>query len=158
MGRKNPMALLFVCLMLGAMFAGTAYIARPNTVKADDLLIEEIEEPGIITVSGSSTLSSEPDQSIILLEVSAKEIKAVDARDKVAKILNSLFSKLRQLGLTNDDMQTTDYRISPVYEYINNERVFTGYRVVCSIKLTVKNLNNILRRGKIVTPISLRKS
>ncbi|MFH1101251.1 MAG: SIMPL domain-containing protein [Methanobacteriota archaeon] len=161
----NMMALLMGCLVFVGTLAGTFYITKPSIAQASDITNVIEEEPGQITVTGSAVVTTEPNQVAIMLEIQALHLKAATAKNQVSTLLNKVLTALRNLGLNNKDIQTTGYRIQPEYEYNYNTRTFVGYRVICSLKITVKNLDKAgtvidtsVDAGSLVTSITFELS
>ena len=141
------MAFFMACLMLGGALCGALIISTQGTVQATDILNDVNQKIGYVSVTGSATIHSDPDQVIIMLEISTLNMKATLAKNQAATVLNQVLTALRNLGLTNNDMQTTSYQIRPEFKYENSINVFKGYRVVCSIKVTLKNMD---KAGRII--------
>ena len=87
-----------------------------------------------ISVSGSATVSSDPDTLIIVLGVESEAKTANASLSQNSNSLNSVISSLTNSGLTEDDIQTSNFSIYPTYDSIkdfngNWQQVLTGYRV-----------------------------
>jgi uncharacterized protein YggE len=87
-----------------------------------------------ISVSGSATASSNPDTLVIVLGVESEAKTANESLSQNSNSLNSVISSLTNSGLTEDDIQTSNFSIYPTYDSIkdfngNWQQVLTGYRV-----------------------------
>lgn len=143
MGKVNWTSVLVAGIVIIGTLAGMSLAIRPSTVDAGDILGEhECEETGEITMIGSAEIESEPDLIVIYLKIQARDKdSAVAAKDKVAEIIDKVLKGLKELGLEDDDIETTGYNIQPEYEWINNRRVFKRYLVTCNMKVTVKDFD-----------------
>ena len=87
-----------------------------------------------ISVSGSATASSNPDTLVIVLGVESEAKTANESLSQNSNSLNSVISSLTNSGLSEDDIQTSNFSIYPMYDSIkdfngNWQQVLTGYRV-----------------------------
>ena len=87
-----------------------------------------------ISVSGSATASSNPDSLVIVLGVESEAKTANESLSQNSNSLNSVISSLTNSGLSEDDIQTSNFSIYPMYDSIkdfngNWQQVLTGYRV-----------------------------
>ena len=94
-----------------------------------------------ISVSGSATASSNPDTLVIVLGVESEAKTANESLSQNSNSLNSVISSLTNSGLSEDDIQTSNFSIYPMYDSIkdfngNWQQVLTGYRV--SIILSIQ--------------------
>ena len=92
---------------------------------------------GGIRVSGTGTVSVEPDVAILQVGVEVFAGKVSTARSEASKAMDSVVSVLKKEGVEEKDIQTTRFNIYPRYDYeevtINGKRigtqVLTGYTV-----------------------------
>ncbi|MBT3474330.1 MAG: SIMPL domain-containing protein [Thaumarchaeota archaeon] len=87
-----------------------------------------------ISVTGSATVSSEPDTLIVVLGVESEAKTANESLSKNSNSLNSVISSLTNSGISKDDIQTSNFRINPLYDSIkdsngNYQQILIGYRV-----------------------------
>ena len=87
-----------------------------------------------ISVSGTATASSSPDSLVIVLGVESEAKTANESLSQNSNSLNSVISSLTNSGLSEDDIQTSNFSIYPMYDSIkdfngNWQQVLTGYRV-----------------------------
>jgi len=66
---------------------------------------------------------------------------AIIARDEAAEIIDRVLKSLKDLGITEDDIETTSYEIEAKYEWKNNIRVFKGFEVIVTMKVTLKDFD-----------------
>lgn len=58
---------------------------------------------------------------------------------KISEIINTL----KRLGVSSEDIETQAYIIDPQYDYIDGKQVFRGYKVVHSLKVTIRDVDRI---------------
>ena len=87
-----------------------------------------------ISVTGSAIASSEPDTLIVILGVESEAKTANESLSKNSDSLNSVISSITTSGISKDDIQTSNFRIYPLYDSIkdsngNYQQILIGYRV-----------------------------
>ena len=102
---------------------------------SDELMTHWIEKydpsQNTISVSGSATASSEPDTLIVVLGVDSEAKTANESLSKNSNSLNSVISSLTGTGISEDDIQTSNFRIYPLYDFSDSKdkQILIGYRV-----------------------------
>ena len=110
---------------------------------------------GGIRVSGTGTVSVEPDVAILQVGVEVFAGKVSTARSEASKAMDSVVSVLKKEGVEEKDIQTTRFNIYPRYDYeevtINGKRigtqVLTGYTVNNTVKAKIYEIDKL---GKII--------
>ena len=140
--RINLAVIIGVVLVLA--FAVTFTQIENQAVSEDsDIITEELVTHWLekydpseqtISVSGSAIASSPPDTLIIVLGVESEAKTASDSLSQNSDALNSVISSLTNLGIPEDDIQTSNFRIYPIYDsiedsYGNYQQILIGYRV-----------------------------
>jgi len=87
-----------------------------------------------ISVTGSATAFSNPDTLIVVLGVESEAQTANESLLNNSNLLNSVISSLTNSGISEDDIQTSNFRIYPLYDSIkdsndNYQQILIGYRV-----------------------------
>jgi uncharacterized protein YggE len=99
-------------------------------------------------VSTSSDIKVTPDRATIRISVQTKATTAVSAAADNAKKQNAVLESLRKLGLTNEQLSTADYNVSPSYRYEQNRLpIPTGYEVTNTI---IADIRDITQVGKVL--------
>jgi hypothetical protein len=105
---------------------------------SDEVITHWIEKydpsENIISVTGSATASSDPDTLIVVLGVESEAKTANESLSQNSNTLNSVISSLTNSGISEDDIQTSNFRIYPLYDSIkdsngNYQQILIGYRV-----------------------------
>ena len=100
-----------------------------------------------ISVSGSSTISSNPDTLIIVLGVESEAKTANDSLSQNSDSLNSVISALFNSGISEDEIQTSNFSIYPIYDSIkdsngNWQQILNGYRVSNILLIQTDKINS----------------
>ena len=101
----------------------------------------------IISVSGSATASSNPDTLIIVLGVESEAKTANESLSQNSNSLNSVISSLKNSGISEDDVQTSNFSIYPLYDSIkdsngNWQQILNGYRVSNILSIQTEKIDS----------------
>ncbi|HWV25097.1 MAG TPA: SIMPL domain-containing protein [Thermomicrobiales bacterium] len=98
-----------------------------------------------ITVSGTGIVSVKPDTATVTLGVVHSEDKLKDAQDKVTSDLTEVTAKLKEAGIADDDLATSQYNVRPINEYDRNGNFkgVSSYEVSAALTVTVRDLGKL---------------
>jgi uncharacterized protein YggE len=98
-----------------------------------------------IAVSATSTIYAEPDLAIITFSVVNEAQTASKAMNENVKRMNAIISHLKQLGVDDKDLKTTNFNISLRYEQDNatRKRVLVGYQMYQSLLVKIRNFQKL---------------
>ncbi|WP_332697412.1 SIMPL domain-containing protein [Halalkalibacter lacteus] len=88
-------------------------------------------------VVGEGTVTTTPDRVLITLGVVTEDKSVVAAQQENAAAITAIIQGLTELGIQEESIQTTVYRIDPQYDFIEGEQVFRGYRVAHLLQVTI---------------------
>ena len=111
-----------------------------------------MEHPPIkatITVSGTGTVSVQPDTARLNLGILATDKTSTEAQRQVAVDMSSLLGILKESGVHDKDIKTANINIRPVAEYDRDHNYVgvSGYEVSSSLTVIVRDLESV---GKIL--------
>ncbi|WP_194841591.1 SIMPL domain-containing protein [Sporosarcina obsidiansis] len=104
-------------------------------------------ESRTITVWGEGAVKASPDTVHIVMSVNSRGMELNEIQQENAKRMNNVINSLIALGIPKSSIQTIDYQIRPVYDYVNGEQIFKGYEVVNTIRITI---NDVSKTGELV--------
>jgi uncharacterized protein YggE len=124
-------ALLLLAVLAGIV--GVLY-ARPATAQTS------VGVPGMrqVTVVGHGEIKGRPDTATIQIGVETEAPAAKDALAKNTEQAEALQAKLKELGVAEKDIQTSNFNIYPTYA--TDGRQITGYHVSNSVIVTIRDL------------------
>jgi len=97
----------------------------------------------VITVSGSGTVMGTPDRVTISFSVQTENSDVKLAQSSNSLAMNNVIDALAAAGVPRDQMKTTDYTITPVYQ--DDKGVFSSkvktYQVTNTLRVTLKDTN-----------------
>lgn len=91
-----------------------------------------------ITVNSSEQVAVVPDIAEIVYAVRTEAKDAASCQQQNNSDVNNVIGLLKNMGISETDIQTTDYYMYPIYNYSGNTQRITGYEA--STSLTVSNL------------------
>lgn len=92
----------------------------------------------IVTVNSSETVKVTPDIAQVVYCVRTQAKDASVCQQENTQSVSSVIAKLKELGVEERSIQTSDYYMNPVYNYSGNTARVTGYEATAT--LTVSDL------------------
>lgn len=109
--------------------------------------------PKTVVITGTGKTSAVPDVSTISFTIRSQS--ATDdtrtLQEDIAKKADSVFAKLREIGIEDKDIQTTNYSVNPKYSYRDcynkpdpcESRYVSGYEASESVDIKVRDTANV---------------
>lgn len=91
-----------------------------------------------ITVVGTGTSKATPDTVTVQVGVQSQAATAREALDQNGASMQALITKLKEAGIADKDLQTSNFGINPTYD--NDGRAVTGYQVSNSVTITIREI------------------
>jgi len=112
-----------------------------------------VQPTDTISVSGEGQASATPDIATFSFGVSADSAQVSDAQASVTTKTDAILAALKQLGIADADIQTSDYSIYPKYTYASTicqangicppqKQVPDGYTVSNSVTVKVRKIDS----------------
>jgi len=98
------------------------------------------DDPRVMTVDGTGLVSGTPDVLELFLGVDTRADSAGNALRKNSELTAGVLKVLRDAGVDEKDIQTTNLSISPVYD--DDGEVVIAYSVTNRVAATVRELND----------------
>lgn len=99
-------------------------------------------ETKTLSVSGSATLSEEPDRATILISVDTNASTALEAQQGNAKKMAAVQAAISLRGIALS-IETVSFSVSPRYEWEDDKYVQKGYDVSHTIKVKTQKLDRV---------------
>ena len=126
-------------LVIVAALAAAALIGPRQGISAPDGAL-----PRIVTVSGTGEVKTRPDMAIVNTGVATEGSTAQDALSKNNAAMTAVMNALKNAGVAEDDIQTSNFSLSPQYPpYQPNQTTpprISGYQVSNQVTARVKEL------------------
>ena len=139
--REKPMLAALVALFLLSLTAFFMLKAR-NEARHYKFIGVPLER-NTITVSGEGKVTAIPDIATLDLGTSIEKGTVAEAQKENTRIMNDLIAKLGGFGVDKKDIQTTNYTIYPVYDYLDGRSKLRGYTVTQNVHVKVRDLDKL---------------
>ncbi|MXY81051.1 MAG: DUF541 domain-containing protein [Gemmatimonadetes bacterium] len=93
-----------------------------------------------IHVTGSGSVTGEPDIATLDIGVSVERETVAEAREEAASAMTALINSLQANDVAKKDIKTENFSIYPQYDYTDDGRVLRGYRVNNTVRAKVRDL------------------
>ena len=93
-----------------------------------------------IHVTGSGSVTGEPDIATLDVGVSVERETVAEAREEAANAMTALINSLQANNVAEKDIKTENFSIYPQYDYTDDGRVLRGYRVNNTVRAKVRDL------------------
>lgn len=100
-------------------------------------------ERNTISVSGEGKVTAIPDIAAVDMGTSVERVSVSDAQAENTRVMNVFIADLAKNGVDAKDIQTSNYSISPAYDYLNGRTKLRGYVVAQSVHVKVRKLDNL---------------
>lgn len=132
-GLKNIIAaiiIFFLALFLYTKLAGPIpfVVNNYNTDKTDSFQTE-----------GKGSASAAPDEVTISFGVTKNSSSVADAQNQTNSAIENILKNLKNLGVSEKDLKTTNYSVNPNYSFEGTQRI-SGYTVSQNIELKLKDI------------------
>ncbi len=98
----------------------------------------------IISASASSDVKVVPDRATVRLGVQTRGSSAAAAASENATRQSAVIARLHALGLSNEQVYTVGYSVSPEFRYPQNEApIITGYTVSNTVVAELRDMKQI---------------
>ncbi|WP_051314898.1 SIMPL domain-containing protein [Alteribacter aurantiacus] len=94
-----------------------------------------------LRVKGEGSLSTAPDRANITVGAVTEATEVSEAQQENAQIISDVTAAISSLGVSEDNIQTVEYRIDTQYDFIDGKQVFRGYRVNHLLQITLDDVS-----------------
>lgn len=129
-------------LMLSAVpLTGVLLLACSGSAAQErSVVVQNRQQEGIV-VSGHGETSGRPDVALLVLGVSAERQTVKQARDDAATAMEAVIGAVKRRGVADKDVQTTQFRIEPQFDYRGGTSMLRAYRVTNLLTVKVRDLD-----------------
>lgn len=96
-----------------------------------------------ISVNGEGKVVGLPDVALASVGLLTENKDVVKAQTENTNKMNALINKIKGFDVDSKDIQTTNYSISPRYDWPDGKQVLRGYQVSQSLQLKIRDLGKI---------------
>jgi len=127
---------MLVVLVILSFLVGYALLTDSNNTD---------KQRGIIEVEGIGYATAVPNIAELSIAVETQDMQLSVAQKEAAGVMNSVFKVLNNNNVSDRDIQTIDYSISPIWVWNPDKKVneFKGYSVENEVKVKIKSIEKI---------------
>ncbi len=125
------LGMIFVALLLLAWIGSSIVF-----VSASNNLVPKSAQQ--MSVTGTAKKKVSPDSAQITLGKILRGTNASDLQTQAGTAVNTLTTKLKALGVKDEEIRTSNYTVNPTYDSANN---VTGYSVNVAVEITLEAQN-----------------
>ncbi|MCX6718535.1 MAG: SIMPL domain-containing protein [Candidatus Staskawiczbacteria bacterium] len=104
----------------------------------------DLQNQNQITVSGEGKVYAKPDVALISLGVTAQAVTVADVTKSGTDKMNAVIDAVKKLGVDEKDIQTTNYSLTPNYNYTQNAgRIFQGYTLEQDVQVKIRDFTKV---------------
>jgi hypothetical protein len=128
--------------MLRPTFAAAAIAATLAT--ASPALAQDAKMPRVISLSGQGEVRRAPDIAFVTTGVLSQGATAAQALTANTSAMNALFAALKDAGIADKDVQTSNFMVQPRYNFQENKAPeLVGYDVSNNVTVTVRKIADL---------------
>ncbi len=151
---KNLFSFLIVVLsvFLLALIVSTV-VGIQNKIIEGKYIGQEIETKNTITVSEKSEVYAKPDLALTSFSVKNEAKTVSEAMNANTEKMNAVIAFMKEQGIEDKDLKTTNFNIYPRYEYRDVEvevypydgerRVLVGYEITQTLQVKIRDMEKI---------------
>lgn len=91
----------------------------------------------LFSVSGTGKATGIPDMAQVSIGVTKAALTVASAQDQTNTATNKIIEDLKRLGIAEKNIKTTNYTISPNYDFARGGQNITGYTVTQNLELDI---------------------
>ncbi len=95
----------------------------------------------LLSVSATAKAVSVQDMATVTVGVVAEGLTAQEVKDQSSTKMNQVISFIKQAGIDDKDIKTSQFYISPKYSYDNQQQKVVGYQANQTITVKVRNID-----------------
>lgn len=95
----------------------------------------------LFTVTGSAEVTAVPDTAMISLGINKTSSTVESAKEQVNEIINKITRDVKNLGVDEKDIKTSNFSVNPDYDYINGRETPKGYTVSATIDVRLDSID-----------------
>lgn len=126
-----------LCALLLTACNGAAAPAAGGNVQVPDKIQIENTDTQVITVNASESVKVVPDMAQVIYGITTQSEDAGKCQEETAEKMNQLIATLKELGIEEKSIQTSNYDLNPRQDW-NNNGAIVGYEM--SAQVTVSDI------------------
>jgi uncharacterized protein YggE len=93
----------------------------------------------VFTVTGTGKAVAIPDVAVVTVGVSAQGATVKAVQQEINKSNTNIIDAIKKLGIDAKDIQTSNYSLSPMYDYRSSPTRITGYQARTTVTIHIRD-------------------
>lgn len=111
----------------------------------------QTSKSNFFSVQGIGKATEVPDTALISLGVTKTAQSVLDAQQQTNQTVNKIVTDLKNLGIEEKNIKTTNYSVSPNYDYQSGRQNITGYTITQNLEVKIKPIDKANKAIDIAT-------
>jgi len=124
--------LFFISLFVYTKFAGPIPFSITNVTS---------NKSEAFTVTGEGKVSVKPDIATVNVGVQAQGTTVEEVQNNLNKDSNAVTMAIKAMGIDEKDIKTSNYNLSPTYDYSSSRQQITGYQASSNVTIKVRKID-----------------
>lgn len=138
---KNNIILQWVLGVLGVVLVAFLGIQAMNAWKQSSYIGRA--ERDTIVIGGEGKVNAKPDVAVVSVGVTTEGATVKNVQQQNTTKMNAITDAMKVLKIADKDMQTSNYSISPKYDYTDGAQRLNGYIVSQNLEIKVRDMDNV---------------
>lgn len=95
----------------------------------------------LFTTQGTGKATEVPDTAFISMGITKSASNVIDAQKQTNEVTNTIINDLKNLGIEDKNIKTTNYSVNPEYRYDLGKQNITGYTVTQNLEVKIKPID-----------------
>jgi uncharacterized protein YggE len=141
---KIAMNLMAVLIVFVLVYIGVSVAYKISQIQSNGRVTNQ-QLRDTIVVTGEAETDIKPDVALISLGVTKESKNIAQAQDESSRVMNEIVANLKEIGIKEKDLKTTNYSIYPKYDYNpqNGKSTLVGYEVSQNLQAKIRDFSKI---------------
>lgn len=135
--KKNLLSVTGVLLLVALVLFGSQSFLTGEAMASDEV------KSGLVTVSGTGSISVKPDMGTITIGVETQDKDANKAQIENKENMLKVMETLEAMAIKEEDIKTIQFNIYDQYNYFENKEAEKYYVVTNLVKVTIHDLEKM---------------
>ncbi|MEI6462728.1 MAG: SIMPL domain-containing protein [bacterium] len=134
---KSTYLLIAITLIIGVIIVFIFW----NTERTSNSILNSSTNQFRVTADAKKMVKPDTANIVLSATIQGKEVREVQA--KASDAINKATEAIKKVGVLDEEIKTSSYNITPVYEYLTGKQNLTGYSSTISLTVKTKLLDKV---------------
>jgi len=132
-----------IAILLPAVLVISHSVEIASKIRAYPYIGAGLQYKNTISVNGEGKIYTKPDIILVNLSIVSEGEKVINVQQENTKKTNRVIDFLKESGIKEKDIKTTNYNLHPRYNYEEKTPKIIGYRLTQTLEVKVRELDEI---------------